>query len=172
MKIKKVFYILLLIIIIILISILLFKLSSKGNNSGGKNSNSLNSSNNTVQNLTEAENSSAIQITESYFMSKINDVYINYKEYIGKEIDYEGFVYFPEDHNYSMVVGRNYYCCGTDSFVVGFECDTDKQFKENAWVKVRGTVEINDDNSSDIYPYLKIISIEEMQQRGKDTVNS
>ena len=172
MKIKKVFYILLLFIIICLISILVFKLSSKANNSDGKSFNSLNSSNNTVQNITEAENSNIIQITDSYFMSKVNDVYINYKEYIGKEIEYEGFVYFPEDHNYSMVVGRNYYCCGNDSFVVGFECNTDKQFKEDAWVKVKGTVQINDDNSSDIYPYLKITSIEEMQQRGNDTVNS
>lgn len=167
MKIKKVFYILLLIIIVALITILILKLSNKG-----KKYNSLNSSNNTTQNVIEANNSNTIQITDSYFMSKVNDVYINYKEYIGKEIEYEGFVYFPEDHNYSMVVGRNYYCCGNDSFVVGFECDTDKQFKEDTWVKVKGTVQINDDNSSDIYPYLEITSIEEMQQRGNDTVNS
>lgn len=173
MKFKKIIYAILLITIIVLIILVLvnsLKINGEKNKNVSSSNNVNTNSNGNVTEKKENKDTSIIQITESYFMTTINDIYINYKDYEGKEVEYEGFVYFPQKDGYSMVVGRNYNCCGYDAFVIGFECKTDKKLTENTWVKVRGKIAINNSNSSDIYPYLEVSSIEEKQERGAETV--
>ncbi|MNT48668.1 hypothetical protein D3C72_1854610 [compost metagenome] len=69
-----------------------------------------------------------------------------------------------------MVIGRNYNCCGYDAFVIGFECKTDKKLEDDTWVRVRGTIAINNSNQNDVYPYINVTSIEEKEERGAETV--
>lgn len=172
MKLKKVIYILLLISSIVVAIFIAFNSANKNKTVASTtidtSNNSLLINDNTIAN--QINDNNVTKIPDDYFMTTLNDIYINYKDYIGKEIEYEGFIFFPENENYSMVVGRKYYCCGYDSSVVGFECKTDKKFDADTWVKVIGTLAVNDSNPKDIYPYIDVIEIEKKDIRGTETV--
>ncbi len=130
--------------------------------------------NNTAE-LSKTEDSlsgtSEITFDDDYFMLQLDDVYKNYDEYENQSITLEGFVYNDEMSGY-MVVGRDYYCCGDDSFMVGFECNLseyegEKEFENDSWVKVTGTVMTSNDVPGNYYPQIKVETIEKIEEGNK-----
>ncbi len=160
MNIKKIIQVIILVIIVILITIGVFVLSSNS--------------------LTKSEALSEISdivITEDLFLFEINEVQLNYGEYIGQTITYEGYIDINEI-NQTMMVGREFYCCGYDSYMIGFEVDTIDvkelssftSIKNDDWVRIRGTIEVNSEQEGNYYPIVKLISIEKTEE-GQRLVN-
>ena len=116
-----------------------------------------------------------IIIEEKMFMLELNDIYLNYKDYEGKTIKYDGFVYIDE-FTKATVIGREYYCCGYDSYMIGFECDfgenKEKMILENdKWFDVEGIICINKGEDGMEYPFVKITSIKEKAEEGQRVVS-
>ncbi len=108
-----------------------------------------------------------IEINEQWFMTELNDIYLNCAEYEGKTIEYEGFVYNHAPTN-STVVGREYYCCGYDAYVVGFEAvsadgENILQYENDVWLKIKGTIRIKKQEGVADYPVIEIIEVTEIE---------
>ncbi len=119
-----------------------------------------------------------IVVQEKLFIQQINDVYYNVDEYIGKQIKYEGFFDFYYDveneYFYYYVLRYGPGCCGDDGNV-GFEVvweDGSDDFPEyDEWVEVVGTVETYEEDDYE-YVRLKLSSLEVLDERGNDTVDT
>lgn len=122
-----------------------------------------------TSNTTATTTTSIIKLTDNTFMRKLDDIYTNYTKYENREITYEGFVYIDSG---TLVVARMYNCYGTDSYLVGLECQYDGEIPTaNEWVKVTGMIAITtDEETKEEYPYIKVSSLETMQERGNDRV--
>ncbi len=111
-----------------------------------------------------------VSLDENVFMTELNDVYLNYSEYEGKQIEYEGFV-FNDPSSGALVVGREYYCCGYDAYIIGFECKypegIEKQiFEDDQWVKVTGIIHIQENQWKEKVPVIEVVEILEKEQEG------
>lgn len=117
-----------------------------------------------------------IEIREKMFVTQTNDIYLNYSDYLGKAVKYEG-IFFANQDPYTNAVYHLVYrygpgCCGDDD-LVGFEVNwADGQFatpQDNDWVEVIGTLE---EYEEDGYTYLRLSlnSLRILEQRGTETV--
>lgn len=166
MKLKKIILIIILIAILISIGVVIYFVINK-NESKNENKN--------IDNIENSEQKSDsgkvdLEINDNYFIININEVYLNYKDYEGKSVSYEGFIYYDQKYN-AMIVSRYYYCCGDDSYITGMECKYDgEKPQENQWVKVTGTIMINSETPSNIYPYVKVDTLEILDKEGEKYV--
>ena len=111
---------------------------------------------------------SILTLKDNMFVTTLNDIYINYQDYEGKTLSYEGFMFWEDDYR---VVAREYYCCGYDPYVVGLECYSEEEFPaKDEWVKVEGVIKVNYDTPSYPSPYLDVTSIEVLETRGEEVV--
>lgn len=111
-----------------------------------------------------------ITIDENVFMTMLNELYLNYADYEGRVIELIGFTY-NDAYTNSLVVGREYYCCGIDSYIVGFECNfasTEEiiEYEDDHWVKIIGTIVLKEDNGT-TYPTILINTIEDTEEGNK-----
>jgi len=68
-----------------------------------------------------------------------------------------------------MVLG----CCTGDGYAY-IEYMYDKEISlvdEEDWIKINGVIEIGNEDGTD-YPYIKVITLEKMSERGLDTVST
>lgn len=114
-----------------------------------------------------------VDVTETLYVSYINDIYTNINSYVGKNIRIEGM--FKEE-----IVGSNSYCyvyrvgpgcCGNDGAMCGFEFTWDgaSQLLDNSWIEVVGELETYQENGK-TYLNLRASSVTVLTQRGKETV--
>ena len=114
------------------------------------------------------EGTEILKFSERLFLAQLDDVYMNMEEYEGRIIEYTGFVHnIPKTNDF--VVAREYYCCGDDASLVGFEAVTDEKFKDETWVKVIGKIVLSNKYEY-VTPVLEVLSIEETVQ-GERYVN-
>jgi uncharacterized membrane protein YcgQ (UPF0703/DUF1980 family) len=112
----------------------------------------------TVCAKTNSNSMEIVEIKENMFIAQINYINQNYKSFLGKTIQYEGFVAYweLEDSEPFYMVIRNGEggCCGDDA-VIGFEIKTENNIypDENDWVQVTGVLE---EYSEDGEKYLRI----------------
>lgn len=100
----------------------------------------------------------AIILTDKLFLPQLDDIYYNSGEYVGKIVQYEGFIYNIPDTN-NMVVARDFYCCGFDSSLVGLECiGSEEKFENDEWVTVTGKIVLSDKYEY-VTPVLEVISL-------------
>lgn len=138
------------------------------------------SQNNKQDNEKETKNKvKSYELKDQFFVTMLDDIFINLNTYKGSRVTYEGFVYTqPDFNNEFFVTARTYFCCGTDSYIVGLECVYDESLKDksfpsdNAWIKVSGIINSEIDVNGNEYPRLVIDSIEELTVRGNDVVNN
>lgn len=119
----------------------------------------------------EKNNKADIVMQDNYFITQINDIYINYEQYLGKTIEIEGFPMSYQDLKFVGRYGPG--CCVNDGYAY-LEYETNEQLElvdEKDWIKVKGTIEKGFDGSQ-IYIYIKATSIEKMDTRGNDTVST
>ena len=117
-------------------------------------------------------------VGDNYFDTQITDMMMNYNSYKGKKIEIEGM--YLENLPY-VFVGRystSNLCptCPAGYSYMEYEWDGEKieLEDEKTWIKVIGTLQVGNDETSDYqdYYYIKAISIEVMDKWGKDTVNN
>lgn len=112
-----------------------------------------------------------IVMQDKYFITQINDIYINYEQYLGKTIEVEGF---PMSYQKYKFVGRyGPGCCVSDGYAyLEYEYSEELELvDEKDWIKVKGTIEKGFDGTQ-TYIYIKATSVEKMDTRGNDTVST
>ncbi len=114
-----------------------------------------------------------IKIKEKMFLAQIDDIYINFQDYLGKEIFYEGFMFYSKEEElnktYYYVVRNGPGCCGNDT-LIGFEIYwTGEIPEENEWVEVSGTLEEYEEDDM-TYLRLNLRSIVVLEVRGSETI--
>ena len=185
MKFKKLFWIIILIAIIGLIVLGITELNNnivqknQKKDSGFKEDSNIENgafvSNDDNSNIYDVDNSGdTIVIEEKMFMLELNDIYLNYKDYEGKVIKYDGFVY-NDEFTKATVIGREYYCCGDDSYMIGFECEIPKIGEEltlenDKWFDIEGVISIKEGKDGIEYPFVKITNIKEKTEEGQRVV--
>ena len=202
---KKIIYIVLLIIVVVAI-VLLFVLGGnfKSEQVGSNQIAGMRSSNeNTVNEVTETKvtNTGRTQVTklsdgtlysfngkqekadvvigDNYFDTQINEIMLNYSDYVGKTVEIEGM--YIDVYNPYTVVGRFStsnlcpYCpVGYSAFEYTWKGEKINVKNEETWIKVIGKFCVGNDASSNYqdYYYIEASSIEVMNESGLKTVSN
>lgn len=133
----------------------------------------------TLYSFTDEEIIPDIVLTDNYFDTTINDMMLNYNTYKGKKIQIEGM--YMESGPYTFV-GRysTSNICATCpqgysymEYILQDKIDANL-VDEDTWIKVIGTFSRGRDATSNFedYYYLKVLSIEVMNEKGQETVNN
>ncbi|PAB56498.1 TIGR03943 family putative permease subunit [Anaeromicrobium sediminis] len=153
------------VLILIIVSILVFV--------GCNNDSGLNDLVDNTDKETNISADSVVEIKEKMFLAQVNDIYLNADEYIGKTIQYEGYLFIYDSEDLTQpkyfVIRNGPGCCGNDG-TIGFEVTWEGQFPEaNEWLEVRGVLESYEENGNN---YLRIVleSLEVLEVRGKETI--
>ena len=117
-----------------------------------------------------------IKVGDKFYMTQINDWYINFKDYEGKVVEIEGK--YIRIGNYDFI-GRSGptcpYCTGG---YVDFEFKTNESLKdiesEQSWLKIigilrKGKSHMSDGKNQDFY-YIETMSLEKMDKAGIDPI--
>lgn len=124
-------------------------------------------------NSTKQDND-VINITEKMYVTYINEIYTNTKDYIGKTIKIEGM--FTSEN--SEQTGKTYHyvyrtgpgCCGNDGSMCGFEFTFNGNMpKKNDWICVEGILGTYEENGNN-YLSLNAKSVTVLETRGAETV--
>lgn len=115
-----------------------------------------------------------IDITEDMYLSWVNEIYSNEKDYIGKTIKIEGmystYDIESEDATYNLVYRVGPGCCGTDGDLCGFEFESDNELpNENDWIEITGVLGYYDVNGTK-YLTIKDAQINVKEERGQEIV--
>jgi len=125
----------------------------------------------------EVSNDKIIEIKEKMFISQVNDINLNFKDYLGKTIKLEGVFKKEQPYEgdpYCFVVRYGPGCCGVDG-IVGFEIKWDENKaqpypKDDSWVESIGVLKQYEADGYDEYLYLDLLSLNVLNKRGKETV--
>ncbi|WP_088102373.1 TIGR03943 family putative permease subunit [Halalkalibacter urbisdiaboli] len=104
-----------------------------------------------------------IIVNEENYLDIMTVLDIHLDQFVGKQIDIQGFVYRePEFADNQLVVARfGMTCCVADASVYGtmVEADDAKQFENDTWVRVKGILDKSEYNDFHI-PTVKLREIE------------
>ena len=112
------------------------------------------------------------ELLTSNYTNVLKAVHDNLDNYIGQEISFSGYVYRVYDLQENqfvlardMIIDSNF-----QTLVVGFlcECDNAKEFSDNTWIHINGTIEKG--NYHGDIPVLKITKIEKIQRPNDEYV--
>lgn len=123
-----------------------------------------------------AKDGDIIDIREKMFIAQTNDIYMNYSDYMGKTLRYEGILFSEWDEGLERTI---YYvvrygpgCCGYDAmagFEVRFEIDPQLFPEDNSWVEVTGELKEYFRNGWQVL-YVELGDLEIKTERGLETV--
>lgn len=112
-----------------------------------------------------------VTFNDNTFITQVNDLYFNIDNYLGKEIEIEGFPLF--DSGYTFVSRFGPGCCVGDGIAyLEFVYNEDIELIEyDDWILVKGIISKDIEPSSGIeYLYIDATSVEVLDYRGLDTV--
>ena len=161
---KKIIYIILFIIVLAgIVGFIIFQnVSLSKENTSSKNSNSV-----VDDNSVKADMRNVYEIKEKMFIAQMSDIYVNMKQYEGKTVRYEGFVYNYGENCY--VIRRTPGCCGNDGSE-GLRVKWDKPYFDNdTWVEVIGVIKL-ENTIYGLEPVVYLTSLTEKEERGADFV--
>ncbi len=118
------------------------------------------------------DNDAVVEVKEEYFLTQINDLYVNYEDYVGATIIVEGMYWYYEDDNgvYEAVYRKGPGCCGNDGWGGFFmNLSPEKRPNENAWIRVKGRLFL-DENPETYGLFLVDPELEVLEQRGAEVV--
>lgn len=116
-----------------------------------------------------------IDITEAVYVTSINEVYNNFRSYLGKVIRIEGMA-ATEDFSadgggvYHYVYRTGPGCCGTDGAMCGFEFTAADYPADNEWIEVIATLTSYEENGV-TYLSLDAQHVTVKQERGAEVVS-
>ena len=184
MNLKKTFLIIILIIFIIGIVFIFVnannvaeeKISSTENNSKSETSTTNMLEENTTEvkegkirrttQKVEPDMNNILEIKDNFFIEQTNDIYYNLKDYLGKTIKIEGFIFSYTDNNgeicYSIV--RNTPGCSGNDGLAGLDIRYDGEYPElKTWVEVIGVIGKDISYDAEI-PAIQVTSIREKEE--------
>jgi len=140
--------------------------------SGNKNDN-MNNNNKDTEVEAEADsvsNKIDLVIGDKYFITQLNEIYLNTEDYLGKIIEIEGFPLSNGQYNFVARYGPG--CCSNDAIAyLEYEYDTDLELiDEKDWIKIIGEICKGQDADGTEYIYINALSVEKKDTRGVDTV--
>ncbi len=114
-----------------------------------------------------------IVVGDKFYATQINDWYSNFDQYEGKSVEIEGY-YIDEYKPYTFIGRYGPSCPYCNGGYVSFEIYTQddlSSFKSGEdWIKVKGILRQGEEPSGVFY-YIEILTIDKMDQIGKDTVS-
>jgi uncharacterized membrane protein YcgQ (UPF0703/DUF1980 family) len=115
-----------------------------------------------------------IVVGDNLYTTQINDWYTNFDQYEGKTVEIEG--YYINDYAPYTFVGRYGPSCpfcngGYVSFEFYTQDDLSALKSVQDWIKIKGILRQGED-SSGIFYYIEVLSLEKMDEVGKDTVTN
>ena len=118
-------------------------------------------------------------IGDSYYDTTITDMYINPEDYYNKNIQIEGMYLENEQYKFVGRYSTSNLCpyCPQGYSYIEYQLDgkIEKNFTDTIdWIKVIGTLEKGNDETSNHqdYYYLKVLNIELMNERGRETIEN
>lgn len=184
MNLKKTFLIIILIIFIIGIVFIFVnannvaeeKISSTENNSKSETSTTNMLEENTTEvkegkirrttQKVEPDMNNILEIKDNFFIEQTNDIYYNLKDYLGKTIKIEGFIFSYTDNNGEIcysIVRNTPGCCGNDG-LAGLDIRYDGEYPElKTWVEVIGVIGKDISYDAEI-PAIQVTSIREKEE--------
>jgi uncharacterized membrane protein YcgQ (UPF0703/DUF1980 family) len=119
-----------------------------------------------------------VEIKERMFIAQVNNVYLNYKDYLEKTIKLEGLFKKEQagtgSEPYCYVLRYGPGCCGDDGnvgFEVAWEKDREKPYPDiDSWVEATGVLKMEERNTYK-YLYLELASLTALDKRGIEKVN-
>ncbi len=106
------------------------------------------------------------KITASNYTNVLKSVHDNIDDYIGININFTGYVYRMIDFNENQFVLARNMVISSDlqTVVVGFlcECEESKNFNDNDWIEITGTV-----TKGDYHGDMPIIKVTEIKKASK-----
>lgn len=128
--------------------------------------------NNTVSSNYKSSESSVSTLSTSNYTNVLKSVHDNVDNYIGKQISFSGYVYRLYDFDdIQFVLARDMLInSNMQTLVVGFLCESpeSKNFENNTWVNITGTIEKGDYHGE--IPIIKVTSIEKIQKPNDEFV--
>lgn len=171
MKYKKIIFSIILIVFVILI-IIIIKVANKQTIPSNNNieTNRVVTTTKIAKNTNNSSKDKLI-LQDNYFITQLNDIYYNIEDYMGREIEIEGFPMSYQDYTFVGRYGPG--CCSGDKYAyIEYEYNSDLSLTdEKDRIKVVGTIEQGNDGTSD-YIYIKATSVEKMTKRGTDSVTN
>ena len=120
-----------------------------------------------------------VVLTDNYYDTTINDMWLNPDSYIGKTVQIEGM--YLENLPYTFVgrYSESNLCpncpAGYSYFEYQLNGELNRKFTdEKEWIKVIGKFAVGNDastNYTDFY-YLDVLTLEVMNERGQETINN
>ena len=112
-------------------------------------------------------------LTEENYTNILKQVHENLNNYLGQKISFTGYVYRVADlkDNQFILAREMIINSKNQTVVVGFLCESDnaKEYQDNTWVKITGTIQ-KGYYYGDI-PYIDISKIEEVSKPEKEFVS-
>lgn len=104
-------------------------------------------------------NEDVIQLTDRNFIVKFAKIQRHPQEYVGKEIELDGFlVHHPlMDHDKYLIARYAIVCCAADAQVLGFAVLDQAAYPDDTWIKLRGKIAADQENL-----YLKVTSVQRL----------
>ena len=147
----KTLFIIFFIIVIIVLGLAIYKIMFK---------------NNIINSGDEMTSLQSQDISNSNYTNVLKSVHENIDKYIGKEVNFSGYVYrvFDLKENQfilarNMVIDSNF-----QTLVVGFlcECDNAKELENNTWIHISGTIQ-----KGDYHGEIPIVKVKKIQKINK-----
>ena len=132
----------------------------------------------TLYSFSKEEIKADVVVGDNYFDTQINNMITNSSDYDGKIIEIEGFYLKSDLYNFVGRYSSNSlcpYCSGGYSYIEYiWEGEKIDLTEIDSWIKVIGTLEKGNDETSyyQDYYYIKAISVEVMNQRGQEDVEN
>lgn len=115
-----------------------------------------------------------IVVGDNLYTTQINDWYENFDQYEGKTVEIEGY-YINQYKPYTFVGRYGPTCPYCNGGYVSFEFYTQDDLSDikpvEDWIKVIGILRQGKD-STGLFYYIEVLSLEKMDQIGKDTVTN
>ncbi len=127
-----------------------------------------------VTSCTKKGNTEIIEIGDKFFITQVNDIYLNADDYLGKTIKLEGvFKQSTGEEPYCFVIRYGPGCCGNDG-LVGFEVAWDKEKDQtypadDSWVEAEGVLKSYEEEGYQL-SYIDLTSLNVLAKRGAETV--
>ena len=93
-------------------------------------------------------NNEVIVINDENYLSLRDKIFNDIDSCNNRKVQVIGFIYKDESIKENQFVIARYVmsCCASDMQITGFLCKDNKQYNENSWYKITGTLKKNNDN--------------------------
>ena len=197
---KKVLWVVLLVVVVIAVIVFLVIAKPSENQTNNVSEQAFNKENTVVSDSQKQDNKEYIKkelndgilysvngdeiksdfvIGDNYFDTTINDMYYNPESYYNKNIEIEGMYLANLPYTFVGRYSTSNLCpnCPTGYSYLEYQLQGNIDYDfldEQTWIKVIGTLAKGNDETSfnEDYYYLKVLSLEIMNEKGNDTVNN